>query len=86
MEVLAVNDGDRGAVGFKMAGIGGDQSKMSLRVGVVRGEKQGLPVAIGAQDAAHSCWSGSYTAGWSGDQRRGRDRAREGRGSRCGAS
>lgn len=34
MEVLAVNDGDRGAVGFKMAGIGGDQSKMSLCVWV----------------------------------------------------
>lgn len=33
-EVLAVNDGDRGAVVFKMAGIGGDQSKMSLCVWV----------------------------------------------------
>lgn len=28
MEVLAVNDGDRGAVGFKMVGIGVDQSRV----------------------------------------------------------
>lgn len=82
MEVLAVYDGDRGAVGFKMGGVGGDQSKMRI----VQQVSKGLPMSISAKDTSHTSRSSGYAARRSSDQCWSGDRAGEGCWRCCGSS
>lgn len=74
MEVLAVYDGDRGAVGFKMEGVGGDQSKMR----VVQQVSKGLPMSIRAKDTSHASRPSCYATRRSSDQCWGCNRTGEG--------